>query len=212
MHRNPWVGLIMSAGPMLAMMIFIGLPIVLAVAYSLGDVWGLNRAIAAVAQHQVIVRNGLTLRVYRELWSNPGIRADIGTTLWVTVAAVAVVLVMAYTVSLYLRFNQNPLARLVRDLFDPSVYPRRNRLLRTGDILERRRICRCHHGSPRQPRISWHLVYVGGGSHCASLGELTVCDFDAIFGTYSSTRFTNRRESRCRSFVFAHDRSHCTAA
>ncbi|MCY0880235.1 MAG: ABC transporter permease subunit [Firmicutes bacterium] len=117
MRQKPWVGLLMSSGPMIVMIVFIGLPIVLAVAYSLGDVLGLNRAIAAVAQHQVIVKHGLTLKVYRDLWANAGIRADIGATLWVTVVAVAVVLVIAYAVSLYLRFNHNRLAKVLSAIY-----------------------------------------------------------------------------------------------
>jgi ABC-type spermidine/putrescine transport system permease subunit I len=115
--RKSWTGLLMASGPILVMVVFIGVPIVLAVAYSLGDVLGLNRAISLVAQHQVVVRHGLTFRVYRSLWANRGVRADIAATVWVTVAAVLVVLVVAYAVALYLRFNHNRLARILSAVY-----------------------------------------------------------------------------------------------
>jgi ABC-type spermidine/putrescine transport system permease subunit I len=103
--------------PVLVTLAFVGLPVALAVLYTLGKTGGLNETIARVAQHQVVAAHGFSLGAYRVFFDSQGLRSDLWTTLWVTAASTAVLVALAWTLALYVRFSRGRLSRLVSTIY-----------------------------------------------------------------------------------------------
>lgn len=114
-------GLAYSAPPVLVVVIFIGLPVLAAIFYSLGYFGGPNSVIASLAQHQH-PRGGhlVSTGAYRDVFTSKGFRRNLWVTVWVTAATVVVVLVVAWAIALYVRLIGSRLAKLVSAL---SVVP-----------------------------------------------------------------------------------------
>lgn len=107
-------------------LIFVGLPTIQAMIYSLGITGGPNRVISQMAQNQVVGKHGPTLGVYAELWHSASFRADFWATVWVTLLSVFLLLVVAWLIALYLRLSDGRLAKIASTLylipmFIPSV-------------------------------------------------------------------------------------------
>ena len=117
MRNRPWVGLLMSLPPILFMVGFIGVPIALAVAYSLGDLSAANTATVELALHQIRAVHGITLGVYKELLSSPLFLEDLWATIWITAVTVGVVLALAWAISLYMTFAEGPLSKILGILY-----------------------------------------------------------------------------------------------
>jgi ABC-type spermidine/putrescine transport system permease subunit I len=100
--------------------VFIGFPVLAAIAYTLGRADGPNSVVNLIAQRQHVVEHGLTLDAYRDVLGNPNVRGDIWATVWITLASLAIVLVISWCVALYLRLSDSWVARLVSAL---SVVP-----------------------------------------------------------------------------------------
>lgn len=120
-------GPLLVAAPVLIIVLFIGLPMVSGVLYSLGDTGGFNATIAAIGQHQHVSAHGwLTPAAYQEVFADPRFLASLWATAWVTAVSTAVVMVLAWTIAMHLRFHDGPLARAVAGvsvvpLFIPAV-------------------------------------------------------------------------------------------
>ena len=103
--------------PVLVVLAFTGLPVVLAVLYTLGKTGGLNATIAQSAQHQVIARHGLSLGAYRRFIDSPELRADLWVTLWVTALSTMALIAVAWLLALFIRFGNSRLGRLVSTIY-----------------------------------------------------------------------------------------------
>ncbi|HEY0248137.1 MAG TPA: ABC transporter permease subunit [Gryllotalpicola sp.] len=114
-------GAALSAPPVLVILLFVGLPMVAAVLYTLGLTGGLNSTIAAIAQHQHVSRNGApTLAAWHEVLTDPQFLASLWATVYVTVLSTAITIALAWFLALYLRFHDNWVSRAVSAL---SVVP-----------------------------------------------------------------------------------------
>ena len=103
--------------PVLITLVFIGLPVVLAVLYTLGKTGGLNATIAQVAQHQVVDKKGFTLGAYREFIDSKELRSDLWVTLWVTVLSTAALVLLCIVLAFFVRFSKGRAGRIVSTLY-----------------------------------------------------------------------------------------------
>jgi len=116
-EKKQWIGFILGSLPVLVMLLFVGVPIVLAAAYTFGYAKGPNAVVSEMAQHQVIVQHGLTLDVYRNLLADSSFRGDLWATIWVTAVSVLFILIISWILALYVRFSHGRLAKLVSTLY-----------------------------------------------------------------------------------------------
>jgi ABC-type spermidine/putrescine transport system permease subunit I len=96
--------------------VFIGFPVGAAIAYTLGRAGGPNSTVALLAQRQHIVHHGVTGAAYREVLGNPHVRNDLWATVWVTLLTIVAVVVLSWSIALYLRLSDSRLARIVSSL------------------------------------------------------------------------------------------------
>jgi ABC-type spermidine/putrescine transport system permease subunit I len=116
--RRPLAGLLLAAPPLLLVTVFVAFPIVVAVAYSLGHVGGLNETIATVArdQHTVDAWWKQTFGAYADVFGDERFVRDLVTTVVVTLITTVAVVVLAWSVALYLRVSDSPVAKLLAAL------------------------------------------------------------------------------------------------
>lgn len=117
MKNRPWTGFLLTALPVAFLIIFVGVPMVGALLYSLGDAGGINSAISQIGLDQVISHHGLTLKVYSGLIRTPAFVQDLIATIWVTVACVALIVVISWAIALYMRFATGFGARILSVLY-----------------------------------------------------------------------------------------------
>ena len=139
-----WSALLMASPPVLLVIVFVGIPIVIGIAYTLGYTGGLNSVATSLA---VAVRTSVgwapTLAPYESVFADARFRGDLGVTIWVTVTTVAVTLVLAWLIALYGRLTPSRWGRLlagvaVIPLFIPLVigaYAIREFYLNTGFVV-----------------------------------------------------------------------------
>lgn len=106
--------------PIAVVAVFIGFPVGAAIAYTLGKVGGPNSTVALIAQRQHVAKHGVTFGAYREVLGNSHVRGDLWATIWVTLVAVAFVVLISWGIGLYLRLSNSRIARVVSGL---SVVP-----------------------------------------------------------------------------------------
>ncbi|HET8607588.1 MAG TPA: ABC transporter permease subunit [Gaiellaceae bacterium] len=106
--------------PVAVITVFIGLPVLAAIAYTLGRADGPNSVVNLFAQRQHVVKHGVTLAAYRDVLGTPSVRSDLWATVWITGATLSIVLVVAWGIALYLRISNTRVARIVSGL---SVVP-----------------------------------------------------------------------------------------
>jgi ABC-type spermidine/putrescine transport system permease subunit I len=110
-------GLLMVAPPIVVIALFIGYPVVAAVLYTFGHIGGTNSVIAAIAQRQHVSTKGPgTVAAYQEVLTDHQVLRDLMVTVTVTVITVAVVLLLAGGVALYLRLSGSRVARFLSGL------------------------------------------------------------------------------------------------
>jgi ABC-type spermidine/putrescine transport system permease subunit I len=102
--------------PVAVIAVFIGFPVLAAIAYTLGRADGPNSVVNLFAQRQHVVKHGITLDAYREVLSTPSVRRDLWATIWIAAATLGIVLVVAWAVALYLRLSDTRIARIVSGL------------------------------------------------------------------------------------------------
>jgi ABC-type spermidine/putrescine transport system permease subunit I len=98
----------MASPPILVAAIFVGFPILVAIAYSLGHIGGLNQTIATIArgQHTVPTWYQQTIGAYRDVFADARFRRDLGVTVMITLIATVVVVVLAWVIAMYLRTSK----------------------------------------------------------------------------------------------------------
>ncbi|HEY3872730.1 MAG TPA: ABC transporter permease subunit [Actinocrinis sp.] len=128
-RRGGLTGLLAAAAPavagllpVLVTLVFVGLPVVLAVLYTLGYTGGLNQPESQLATHQIVAQHGLTLGAWQHIFGEPGFLENLWTTAWVTVAATVALVVVAWAIALYIRFATGFGKRIVSSLFVVPIF------------------------------------------------------------------------------------------
>ncbi|MFJ8604866.1 ABC transporter permease [Streptomyces shenzhenensis] len=199
MRRRPVTGLLAIAPPVIVIALFIGLPMVSAVLYTLGDTGGLNSTIGSIAQHQHTPERGwLTLDAYREVFADESFRASLVATIVVTLVATVLVTILGWGIALYGRFHDGPLSRLLTGvsivpMFIPAVigaysmltFYAPNGMLRTIGLAL---------GWDSAPTFSYTLTGVTLGSVWSNL-PLTVLLISSGLGGVSQTLIDASRDA-----------------
>lgn len=110
----------LSSPPIIVIAVFVGVPIVYGVLYTVGYTGGVNSTIALIAQHQHVSAFGLTVGAYADVFGDGQFWRSLGATVFVTVVSTAVVLVVAWLIGLAVRFSGGRLAHAIAGL---SVVP-----------------------------------------------------------------------------------------
>lgn len=139
-----WSMLLMASPPVLLVLVFVGVPIIIGIAFTLGYTGGLN-SIASMLSVSVYTADGWmpSLAAYGNVLSNERFRSDLGVTIWVTLLTVAIVLVLAWCIALYARLSGGWLGKMLSGiaiipLFIPVVigaYAIRQFYLNTGFVV-----------------------------------------------------------------------------
>ncbi len=108
----------MASPPVLVIAVFIGFPVVAAILYTLGYAGGPNSVMSIIAQDQHL--GFATLGAYRAVFADPSFRSDLLVTVIVTVLTVFFVLVLSWSIGLYLRLSGSRAAKILSSL---SVVP-----------------------------------------------------------------------------------------
>lgn len=165
--------LAMSSPPVLLVLVFVGIPIVIGIGFTLGYTGGLN-SIAALLAVKVFTASGWapTLGAYEDVFADARFRGDLLVTIIVTVVTVAIVLVLAYGIGLYARLTGSWLGRFVSGvavipLFIPIVigaYSIRQFYLGTGFLVSAGKLIGLD-----LPTLSYHTPGIVIGQVWASL-------------------------------------------
>ncbi|MDN4597641.1 ABC transporter permease [Leifsonia virtsii] len=113
-RRSAAAGFLLALPPVVVISLFVGVPVVLALAFSVGFTGGLNSVIAAVGQN-VHRADGVvpSFAAYGDVFATEAFWQDLSLTLGVTVGSTAIVLVLAGGIGLYLRLHGGWLARVL---------------------------------------------------------------------------------------------------
>lgn len=111
------LGFVMALPPILLVVLFVGLPVIAALAFSLGFTGGLNEIVAKIGLnvHEADHWWG-TFAAYRDVLTNPQFLSDLVVTVVVTALSAAIVLFMALGIGFYLRMRGGWLANLLSGL------------------------------------------------------------------------------------------------
>lgn len=111
----------MVLAPVGVLALFVGVPVILAVDFSLGHLGGPNSAVSSIALHKYSSHGSFaTLAAYRSVIESSTFVRDLAATLWVTAATVLIVLVLALGIGLYARLSTGWVAKAASAL---SVVP-----------------------------------------------------------------------------------------
>jgi ABC-type spermidine/putrescine transport system permease subunit I len=117
----------MALPPILLVLLFVGVPVIAALAFSLGFTGGLNSIVSMIGLNVHKADNWWgTLSAYQDVFTNAQFLSDLAVTIVVTLLSAAIVLFMAMGIGLYLRMKGGWLANLfsglaVVPLFIPVV-------------------------------------------------------------------------------------------
>lgn len=119
--RSKWRGWVLSAPPLAVIAIFIVVPIVFGILYTLGYTGGPNRIISLIAQHQSISEDGLpNAGAYADVFSDDLFWRSLVVTVVVSIVSTVIVMVLAWAIALYLRFRGGRISNIVAGL---SIVP-----------------------------------------------------------------------------------------
>jgi len=110
--------LALASPPLLLVLVFVGFPIVVAVAYSLGHIGGLNATVGAIAKDQQTVDAWwkVTFAAYSQVFAEPRFQRDLVVTVGVSVATTLIVLALAWAIALYVRLANSRVSRMLSAL------------------------------------------------------------------------------------------------
>jgi len=113
-RRSAVAGFLLALPPVVVIALFVGVPVILALAFSVGFTGGLNTVIAAVGQN-VHRADGIvpSFGGYGDVFTTEAFWQDLALTLAVTVASTAIVVVLAGGIGLFLRLQGGRLARVL---------------------------------------------------------------------------------------------------
>lgn len=114
-RRHGFIGFLMSLPPMIVLVLFVGVPVVLAILFSFGYTGGLNQVAAQVGMD---VRHGspFTVAAYKDILEDPRFLRDLIVTLIVTVVGTAAVVVITTAIALYMRMSRSKAGSLLAGL------------------------------------------------------------------------------------------------
>ena len=117
-RRHRLGGLALASPPLVLVAVFVGFPIIVAVAYSLGHTEGLNSTVAAIASDQVTVDEPwkVTFGAYTTVFSDPRFQRDFVVTVLATLATTVIVVVLAWAIALYVRLSDTWISRALSAL------------------------------------------------------------------------------------------------
>ncbi|MBF4636054.1 sugar ABC transporter permease [Agreia pratensis] len=117
----------MALPPVVLLALFVGVPVVLAIGFSLGHTGGLNSTIASIGLNTREATSWWgTAQAYVDVFTDPRFTRDLGVTIGVTVVSTLIVLALALGIALNLRLRGGRLASVfaglaVVPLFIPVV-------------------------------------------------------------------------------------------
>lgn len=112
--RSAVAGFLLALPPVLVIAAFVGLPVLMALAFSVGFTGGLNEVAAAVGQNVHHADGAVpTFAAYGDVFATAEFWNDLGLTLVVTLLSTILVLLLAGGVGLYLRLHGGWLSRLL---------------------------------------------------------------------------------------------------
>jgi ABC-type spermidine/putrescine transport system permease subunit I len=117
----------MALPPVVLLALFVGVPVVLAIGFSLGHTGGLNSTIASIGLNTREATSWWgTAQAYVDVFTDPRFTRDLGVTVGVTVVSTVIVLALALGIALNLRLRGGRLASVfaglaVVPLFIPVV-------------------------------------------------------------------------------------------
>ncbi|MEO7060977.1 MAG: ABC transporter permease subunit [Lapillicoccus sp.] len=116
--RHRLGGLALASPPLILVAVFVGFPILVALAYSFGQIGGLNSTIGAIANEQSTVDAWykITFGAYRTVFADPRFRRDLVVTVLVTLATTAIVVVLSWSIALYVRLSDSWVAKVLSAL------------------------------------------------------------------------------------------------
>jgi ABC-type spermidine/putrescine transport system permease subunit I len=104
--RERLSGLLLISPVMGVVAVFIGFPIVAAALYSFGYTRGPNTAVSLIAQDQILGHHGnLTIGAYRQIFGQSDFLRSLIVTVLVTAVSTIIVLVLSWSIALYLRLR-----------------------------------------------------------------------------------------------------------
>lgn len=115
--RRSGLAMLVASIPVIFIAIFVGIPALMAIAFSLGYTDGPNATVSLLDQSLVTANHGITFAVYAHLLGDASFRGDFWATIWVTLASVALILVVGWGLALYLRFARGPLVHILSSLY-----------------------------------------------------------------------------------------------
>lgn len=107
-------GFLLASPPVVILGVFIGFPVVAAILYTLGYAGGPNSVLALFAQDQYL--GFPTIRAYQAVFADSSFRSDLLVTVVVTILTVVFVLLLAWSIGLYLRLTNSRASRILSAL------------------------------------------------------------------------------------------------
>lgn len=113
--RRNLIGFLMALPPIIVLVLFVGLPVVLAIAFSFGYTGGLNQVSAQIGQN-VHQGSPFTLGAYSDIINDPRFIRDLGVTLLITVVSTLFVLVFTVGIAVYARLTRSKAGTLLTSM------------------------------------------------------------------------------------------------
>lgn len=115
--RYSAIALLFALLPVIFIVIFVGIPALMAIAFSLGYTGGPNATVTLLDQNPQTAEHGITFAVYQHLLSDQSFLSDLWATLGVTLASVILILCIGWGLALYLRFARGRFVTVVSALY-----------------------------------------------------------------------------------------------
>jgi ABC-type spermidine/putrescine transport system permease subunit I len=102
--------------PVVFLLVFVGIPVILAIGFALGMTGGLNSAAARIGQDVFTADRGITLQAFDKMFADHRFWRDVRATVIVTLISVGVTLAIAITVGVIVRLRGGILAKILSGL------------------------------------------------------------------------------------------------
>lgn len=114
-RRRSLIGFLMAMPPIVVLLLFVGIPVILAILFSLGYTGGLNQ-IAAEIGMDVHQGKPLTLDAYADIIADSRFIRDLLVTLVITVVSTGAVVLITTSIAVYMRLSHSRLGSLLAGL------------------------------------------------------------------------------------------------
>lgn len=117
MRKSNLIAMLVALIPIVFIAIFVGIPILMAIAFSLGYTGGPNTTVSLLDQNVQVAQSGPIFSVYSHLIADPSFQKDFWSTAWVTLVSIILVLVIGWGLALYIRFTRGWFVSIVSSLY-----------------------------------------------------------------------------------------------